>query len=660
MRRTICLGVICLIASAFTFAIGQTPGLLPTRLQTRYSNLTSPIFLTHAGDGTKRIFIVERGGIIKVVQPGSNTPSVFLNISTLTTTDGERGLLGLAFHPNYENNRRFFVYFTRSDGDLQISEFEASPADPNVALIAEKPILTIEHSQNNNHNGGTIAFGPDGYLYAGPGDGGSGNDPPNNAQNLNSLLGKVLRIDVNVPAGQNVPYLIPPGNPFAGATAGADEIFAYGLRNPFRWSFDRGGTNQLWLADVGQNAWEEVDIIVNGGNYGWRIMEGNVCTPTINSNCTPPAGHIPPVFVYSSEPSSSRCSITGGYVYRGGLGTLPNGSYIYGDYCTGEILLWYQNQQILLHNIADFNLVSFGEDEDGELYVVHANANLVQKIVPAVANADFDGDLRTDLTIYRQATGWWYFRNPATGAIWSEGFYCCNKIPAPADFDRDLITDLGVFDPNEIWIFRRSSDNSIGSARWGTGQDIPLPGDYDGDGRADLVVWRPSDGGWYVFRSSDSTFSSTQWGVNGDIPLTTDFDGDGRYDFTVWRPSDGGWYTVLSSNRSISTSVYGVANDVPAPGDFDNDGRTDLAIFRPSTGEWFRKLSNNNAFAVNVWGVQNDVPVVGDYDADARDDIAVWRPSSGTWFIIRSTAGFLEVPGWGLQGDIPVPSRDRP
>ncbi len=649
------------IAASIFFALSLeifgagTTVLRATRLQTRFAGLAAPIFLTHAGDGSKRIFIVERAGIIKVVQPGSNVPTEFLNITGLTNITGERGLLGLAFHPQYETNRRFFVYYTLTDGDLRISEFEASQANPNVALTTEKPLLTIEHSANNNHNGGTIGFGPDGYLYAAPGDGGSGNDPPNNAQNINVLLGKVLRIDVNVPSG----YAIPPTNPFAGATPGADEIYAVGMRNPFRWSFDREN-GQLWAADVGQGSWEEVDIITNGGNYGWRIFEGNTCTNLGPDPCTP-ANYVAPVFVYSSQNTTSRCSITGGYVYRGTQGTLPDGSYIYGDYCTGEILLWHGGQQLPLHDITDFNLVSFGEDEDGELYVVHAGNGIIQKIVPAKANTDFDGDFRTDLSVYRGNDITWYIINSNSGTVRSQVLGFPNAPIAPEDYDGDRRTDLGHFNPGTgISFYIRSSDSTLRTANWGQLGDVPMPGDYDSDGLADFMMYRPSNGTWYLLRSSDGGITNAQWGEVGDLPISGDFDGDGKYDLSVWRPSNGNWYTVFSSNNAIQVNQYGEPNDLPATGDFDNDGRNDLALFRPSTGQWFQKLSSNNSFAVTGWGESGDVPIVGDYDADGRDDIAVWRPSTGTWFIIRSTGGILQVAGWGIPGDVPAPSRDAP
>ena len=287
-----------------------------TALQPYLSGLSSPLFLTHAGDGTNRIFVVEQGGRIKVVQPGSTTPTVFLDISSRLVAGGEQGLLGLAFHPGYAGNGRFFVDYTRSgDGATVIAEYHVS-GDPNVADPTESVLLTIPQPFAN-HNGGMLAFGFDGDLYIGMGDGGSANDPGNRAQDINNLLGKILRIDVSVPGT----YSSPPDNPFAGATPGADEIFAVGMRNPFRFSFDRL-TGALWVGDVGQNAWEEVDVVTLGGNYGWRIFEGSHCSGNDPGLCGG-SGFTGPVTEYSHV--SGRCSITGGYVYRGSSGALPVG-----------------------------------------------------------------------------------------------------------------------------------------------------------------------------------------------------------------------------------------------------------------------------------------------------------------------------------------------
>jgi glucose/arabinose dehydrogenase len=336
------------------------------------SGLSSPIFVGHAGDGTHRLFIVEQGGVIRVLQPTLSVPTTFLDIHTTVLAGGERGLLGLAFHPQYATNGRFFVYYTRpGDGAIVIAEYGVS-GDPNVANTAETVLLTIPHPTNANHNGGMLAFGSDGYLYAGVGDGGSGDDPPNNAQNINVLLGKILRIDIDHPDPIALtPYSSPSDNPYVGMP-GRDEIFSIGWRNPWRFSFDRS-THQQWVGDVGQGAREEVDTpIVKGGNYGWRVYEGTSCTNNDPTLCNP-ANYIFPIFEYTH--SGGRCSITGGYVYRGTQGTLPPGTYVYGDYCTGEIFSWNGVSQSLLLDTA-FNISSFGEDERGELYVVNLGGSV--------------------------------------------------------------------------------------------------------------------------------------------------------------------------------------------------------------------------------------------------------------------------------------------
>ena len=330
------------------------------------SGLSSPLYVTHAGDGSNRLYIAERGGLVRVLQPGASAASVFLDLRGKLVSGDEQGLLGLAFHPGYASNGRLFAYYTRvGDGALVIAEFQRS-ANPDVADPAENIVLVIAHPRQSNHNGGMLAFGPDGYLYLGVGDGGAGNDPLNNAQSIDVLLGKILRIDVN----RQDPlfgsrYGSPPDNPFVDAP-GRDEIFATGMRNPWRFSFDRT-TGALWVGDVGEDEREEVHApIVRGGNYGWRVYEGTTCTNNDPTLCDP-ARFIAPLFEYSH--AGERCSITGGYVYRGPRGTLPAGTYVYGDFCTGEIFVWNGMAQTLLLDTS-MNIVSFGEDEQGELYVV--------------------------------------------------------------------------------------------------------------------------------------------------------------------------------------------------------------------------------------------------------------------------------------------------
>ena len=286
--------------------------------------------------------------------------------SKVSQTGSERGLLGLAFHPQFATNGYFFVNYTRSsDGATIIARYKANEGNLTGNVSSERILLTISQPFTN-HNGGMIDFGPDGFLYIGMGDGGSANDPGARSQNLTSHHGKLLRIDPDVSGNDTNPaYAIPSTNPFAGPVAGLDEIYAYGFRNPWRWSFDRL-TGDLWLADVGQDAMEEVNKITLGGNYGWRIYEGTRCTNIEPTNCVS-SNFSPPVFEYTHA-GSNRCSITGGYAYRGNRGTFPRGTYLYGDYCTGEILIWRGRQQILVDTTR--MLVSFGEDDDGEIYVV--------------------------------------------------------------------------------------------------------------------------------------------------------------------------------------------------------------------------------------------------------------------------------------------------
>jgi glucose/arabinose dehydrogenase len=337
---------------------------LAVQLQPVLAGLSRPIYVTSARDGTNRLFIVEQGGIIKVLQPGATSPTVFLNITSRVLSDGsERGLLGLAFHPNYSVNRRFFVNYTRRpDGATVIAEYRVT-SNRNVAGTTEIPLLTVKQPFPN-HNGGMIEFSPGGRLFIALGDGGNGNDPGNRAQNIETLLGKILRIDVDHPNGQ-IPYSSPDTNPFFGPKAGRDEIYAYGFRNPWRFSFDRP-TNRLFVGDVGQGQVEEIDLVRKGGNYGWRIFEGTRCTGLGPTPCSTP-GFTPPIAEYRHD--AGRCSITGGYVYRGVRSAMPVGAYTYADFCTGEIFTLHNGAQALLLDTGR-NISSFGEDEAGDIYVV--------------------------------------------------------------------------------------------------------------------------------------------------------------------------------------------------------------------------------------------------------------------------------------------------
>ncbi len=335
--------------------------------------LTAPVFITGAGTGDGRLYVVEQGGRIRVVEPdGSFRPEPFLDLSDRISSGGERGLLGLAFHPRYASNGRFHVDYTDRDGNTVVSELQRSASDPLRADPASERVLLRIEQPYANHNGGMVAFGPDGYLYVGMGDGGSGGDPENRAQDPTKLLGKVLRIDVDR-TGDGTPYAIPTDNPFADSGGGRPEIWALGVRNPWRFSFDRK-SGDLWIGDVGQGAWEEVHRATKatgggrGANYGWRLMEGLACYDP--SEGCPTAGLTLPVAVYGHD---AGCAVTGGYVYRGAGSPALTGGYLFGDYCSGRI--WAldaagadrQDPALLLES--GLSISSFGEDDDGELYV---------------------------------------------------------------------------------------------------------------------------------------------------------------------------------------------------------------------------------------------------------------------------------------------------
>ena len=645
------------------------PAPYTSRLQTFATGYSAPVLLTNAKDGSKRLFIVQQGGIIKVLQPGASAPTDFINLSTKLVAGGERGLLGLAFHPQFTTNGKFYVNYTRTgDGATIVAEYKTTTGNgsSNQGNIATERILLTIPQPFSNHNGGMIEFGPDGYLYIGMGDGGSANDPGNRAQNRSQLLGKMLRIDVNVPdTNPPNPYLIPSTNPFTGAgttrcdngstTSGntCQEIWTIGMRNPWRWSFDRGGTNQLWIADVGQNAIEEVDIGVGGGNYGWRVYEGTTCTGLDSSLCIP-ANYTMPIFQYSH--TGGRCSITGGYVYRGGRRNVPDGQYVYADYCSAEIWRWDGASQILMHDLSGRNVLSFGEDEDGEIYVCYSNGQ-IDKIIRARASADFDGDLKTDVSVFR--SGVWYINNSSNLSVRIQGFGLSGDIPTPEDYDGDSITDIGVFRPsNGTWYHFLSSNNTVGIVQFGANGDTPAAGDYDGDAKADFAVYRAAEGNWYRLNSTNGASIVQPFGLPGDVPTPGDYDGDGKYDVSLWRPSNGTWYRINSTNNLMGQVTFGANGDTPAAGDFDGDFKADQAVFR--NGTWYIYQSLNGATQITNWGLAGDIPVVGDYDGDNRDDIGVFRPSNGTWYIIRSSNGSFLLTQFGLNGDQPAPAYDAP
>ncbi len=477
-------GAVFLMMSLAANAQAALPTIDLRLVANQLSNVT---VIAHAGDGSGRLFVAQQNGLIKVVVGTNVLATPFLNISSLVLNSGEQGLLGVAFHPGYATNGYFYVYYTHTSGNSNIvARFTASPPSTNVVNPATRAeVLSITHTNQANHNGGCIAFGPDGYLYIATGDGGGSCDNvgPNNAQNLASLLGKLLRLDVN---NFSTNYTIPPGNPFVATNGARPEIWAYGLRNPWRFSFDRA-TGDLFIGDVGQSAREEVDFqpagSAGGQNYGWRCFEG-----FLTNTCAVSCSNYPSVLpVLDYDHSGSRIAITGGYRYRGAAIPPLAGTYLFADEKSSGPLYGATQSMAgvwsfgLLTN-TPYTITTFGEDETGELYLSHyanTTAGAIYRLVwkdtdadglpddweqqffgsttGATANADADGDGMTNLAEFQAGTdptnSASFLRITATGpngADWTVTFSTVSNKLYRLERNDDLTTTNWVTVTNNI------------------------------------------------------------------------------------------------------------------------------------------------------------------------------------------------------------------
>jgi glucose/arabinose dehydrogenase len=556
----------------------------PIQLETVASGLTAPVGLTGAGDGSNRLFVVLQEGRIVIHDGVSILPTDFLNITALTSKGGERGLLGLAFHPNYESNRQFFVFYTDLTGNLVIARYTTLASDPNRASTPGVIVLSIPHPNHANHNGGMLAFGPDGHLYIATGDGGGSFDPENNAQNPSSLLGKILRLNVDSPGS-------------------SPQIWATGLRNPWRFSFDRA-TGHAFIGDVGQGTFEEIDLRpateTVAPNYGWDVMEGPACTDG-TTTCNSSGLYTPPILHYGR---GLGFSVTGGYRYRGARYPQLNGVYFYGDFGSGRI--WgalpsgggtWTTTEVLDTTL---NISSFGEDDKGELYVVHLGGS-IHRVVPAAGGAFHQGDLNQD----GRSDVLWRHQGNGQNSVWLMNGQNIQsgqqlmpvgdlnwRLEGAADFNGDNRTDLlwrnYATGQNSIWFMNGTAVTQgvfippVGDLSWRIGGTM----DFNLDGKPD-ILWRNYTTGensiWLmdgIVRTGAVVLPAvgdTQW----TIDATGDFNGDGMADI-VWRHYGTGqnsiWLMRMTTLQAglLLPPVGDPQWRMEGGGDFNNDGRTDL------------------------------------------------------------------------------------
>jgi glucose/arabinose dehydrogenase len=629
-------------------------------LQEVASGFSSPVELVNSGDGSGRLFVVEQGGRIKILPEGSSAAlaTPFLDISTLISAGGERGLLGLAFHPQYASNGAFFVYYTKAgSGSLVISRFLRSTGNPLIADPAsEAVLLDIPHPVNANHNGGHLAFGPDGYLYIGTGDGGGGGDPDLNGQRLSTRLGKMLRIGVS--AGTN--YTIPPTNPFASSscTTACPEIWAYGLRNPWKFSFDRA-TGALFIGDVGQGALEEIDRVPAGVaapvNFGWNVFEGTSCyNPsagcTIDSSLAP---HTQPIIEYGHN-STGGFSVTGGYMYRGARSPSLRGYYFYGDFVSKRIWVTRSGSggawtpEFL--SLSPAGISSFGEDENGELYVVGYDTGKIYALEglsasPNLFTADFSGDGKSDLVFRNTTTGQvssWIMDGisaTATGGLVAPGNW---TISHTADFNGDRKADI-LFRNGDgsvtLWLMNGLSVTaSVGLLGPDPGWRVSHVADFNGDGKAD-ILWRNINGSVTLWLMNGTAVASSVGLLGSDpswnVTHVGDFNGDGNADI-LWSNTNGSVVQWLMSGTTITSNIGLLGPDpewrVTHLGDFNNDGKADI-LWRNANGSVALWLMNGTAVASTAGLLAADpnwrITHVGDFNGDGKSDI-LWRNNNGS------------------------------
>jgi glucose/arabinose dehydrogenase len=675
------------------------PALAQLQASVITTGFTSPVEFVQDPLDPRTQYVLEQSGTIYIIRNGVRLATPFLDFTGQVLYSSEQGILGLAFAPDFATSLRFFVYFNSKDdgGNIHVARFKRGSnglADVSTRFdfTWSTRLAYIDHSLAGNHNGGHIQFGPDGYLYIGIGDGGFADDPFNNSQNMSVLLGKMLRIDVNVPDSNPNGFQIPADNPFVGVAGARPELWDVGLRNPWKFSFDdptRGGSGALIIADVGQGQWEEVDYEPAGSggkNYGWSIREG--AHDYITSKMPAFLPLTDPVIEY---PHPVGFCIIGGYVYRGhALPPFYRGRYFFADYvnarlwsvatdpATGALLPSTQiehTDEVGGRGVVG-NVTSFGVDSAGELYLLSQGTGRVIKLtstyVPtSPGSLGLNSDGTGDAFVYNATTGAWVeeLSEQGGGFVTQSGAWRSGWTITPVDFNQDGLTDFFLYDPVGGTWYKAINDGLGGfqytSGQWRAGWNVTIA-DLNGDGFPDVFLYNPSTGDWYQCLTmpsnptGDFTYAASGTWTAGWQVLPGRFAPHPRMmqtDLFLYRPSDGMWYRVTGADAvdSMSPVAFSYATGPQwssaltlTAADLNADGLTDIFVYRASDGAWAECVSTVDSrvfmFTGGMWPAGYTIRA-GDFDHDGYADIFAYNATSGAYAQYRNdmAGGFVAV-----------------
>ena len=646
-------------------AIGQT--LIDPKLHVREltSGLSQPTVMAFIGLGD--ILVLQKGdGLVRRVINGVLQPGEVLDVAVNNAS--ERGLLGIAIHPNFPFTPFVYLYFTQSNTSSDTSGSAAVLANrvyryswDGTNLVSPTLILDLPATPGPNHDGGTMLFGPDGKLYVVIGDLNRNGQLQNfSAGPAPDNTGVIFRVNDDGSA--------PNDNPFFALGGNLAKYYAYGVRNSFGLAFDPI-TGELWDTENGPNRYDEINLVLPGFNSGWeQIMGPDSRDPEGLGNLVffPGSHYNDPTFSWLNPVGPTAIV----FMNSARLGAEYRNDVFVGDINNGNLYRFRVNatrngldfsspglSDLVADSSAEFQEVLLGTGfggitdlkvgPDGLLYVLSFGLGKIFVVSGQQTPVDFDADGQSDISVYRGGT--WFILRSSDGGVTATGWGgLLQDIPVPEDYDGDGETDIAVY-RDGTWYIIRSSDGGVTVTSWGgLLADVPVPRDYDGDGKADVAVYR--NGLWFIIRSSDVGFTVTGWGgLVQDIPVPADYDGDGKADIAVYR--NGDWYIIRSGDGGMTAVGWGIAQDIPVPADYDGDGKADIAVYR--NGDWYIIRSGDGGMTAVGWGIAQDIPVPADYDGDGRTDIAVYR--DGIWFILPSSDGGQTTVHWGgLPQDIPL------